>query len=135
MSKQGRVLVVDDLEKWRKELTVTLQREGFDTDSASTAAEALERLNGALYHLLILDIRLEDSDPSNTEGIELLRELDKQGLTESTAVIILSAYGTQEQMYLAFKDYKVADFLSKNHFRKALFLESVQQVFSKMDIN
>ena len=68
MNKQGRVLVVDDLEKWRKELTVTLQREGFYTDFASTAAEVLERLNEALYHLLILDIRLEDSDPSNTRG-------------------------------------------------------------------
>ncbi len=135
MNRQARVLVVDDLEKWRKELTTTLQREGFYTDSASTAAEVLERLHEALYHLLILDIRLEDADPGNTQGIDLLHELDKQGLTEATAVIILSAYGTQEQMRQAFKDYKVADFLSKNHFTKSLFLESVQQVFSTMHIN
>src|SRR6266702_2660123 len=135
MNRQARVLIVDDLEKWRKELAITLQREEFYTDSASTAAEVLERLNEALYHLLILDIRLEDSDPSNTEGIELLRELDKRGLSEATAVIILSAYGTQEQMRLAFKDFKVADFLSKNHFTKPIFVESVQQVFSAMHVN
>jgi len=135
MNRQGRVLVVDDLEKWRKELAITLQREGWYTDSASTTAEVLLRLREAHYHLLILDIRLEDSDPNNTEGIDLLRELDKQGLSEPTAVIILSAYGTQEQMRLAFKDFKVADFLSKDHFTKAKFLGSVQQVFSEMRIN
>ncbi len=135
MDRQGRVLIVDDLEKWRKELAVTLQREGLYTDSASTSAEVLARLSEALYHLLILDIRLEDSDPSNTEGIDLLRELDKRGLSEATAVVILSAYGTQEQMRIAFKDFKVADFLSKDHFTKPIFLESVQQVFSTMQIN
>lgn len=135
MNRQGRVLIADDLEKWRNELAVTLQREGFYTDSVSTAAKVLERLSEALYHLLILDIRLEDSDPSNVEGIDLLRELDKQGLSEATSVIILSAHGTQEQMRLAFKDFKVADFLSKDHFTKPIFLESVQQVFSSMHIN
>ncbi|HLI91438.1 MAG TPA: response regulator [Ktedonobacteraceae bacterium] len=135
MNRKGRVLVVDDLETWRKELTLTLQREGYHTDSASTTAEVQERLNETFYHLLILDIRLEDSDSSNTEGIELLRELGERGLGEATAVIILSAYGTQEQMRLAFKDYKVADFLSKNNFSRSLFLQSVRQVFLDLHIN
>src|SRR5205807_8219414 len=53
------------------------------------------------------------------------------GLSEATKVIMLSAYGTQEQMRLAFKDYKVADFLTKDEFSKQAFLESVQQVFSR----
>jgi CheY-like chemotaxis protein len=135
VNRQGRLLIVDDLEKWRKELSVTLQREGFYTDSASTVSEVLQRLNETFYHLLILDIRLEDSDQNNTQGIDLLGELDKRGLSEATSVIILSAYGTQEQMRLAFKDFKVADFLSKDQLPKRIFLESVQQVFSTMHIN
>jgi CheY-like chemotaxis protein len=84
---------------------------------------------------VILDIRLEDSDPGNTDGIKLLDELEKRGLGESLAVIVLSAYGTQEHMRLAFKDFGVADFLSKDLFTKPIFLESVQQVFSAMHIN
>jgi len=135
MNRQARILIVDDLEKWRKELALTLQREGCYTDSASTISEVLLRLRETLYHLLILDIRLKDSDTNNIEGINLLHELDQQGLGEATAAVILSAYGTQEQMRLAFKDFKVADFLSKDHFTKAKFLESVQQVFSEMRIN
>ncbi len=136
MNRQGRVLIVDDLESWRKALTVTLQREGFHTDSAFTAAEVLERLQETLYHMVILDIRLVDSDASNTEGIDLLREFDKRGLSRATAIIILSAYGTLEHMRRAFKDYEVADFLEKDNFSPQTFLESVKQVFAqKVKIN
>jgi FixJ family two-component response regulator len=136
MNREGRVLVVDDLERWRNALTVTLQRERFNTDSVSTADEVLERLSETLYHLLILDIRLVDSDSSNTEGIGLLQELDRRGLSEATAVIILSGYGTLEHMRRAFRDHEVADFLEKDKFSPQTFLESVKQVFAhKVKIN
>lgn len=131
MIRQARVLVVDDLEQWRDELVETLQRGGFKVDSASTASQALEQLNQSLYHLLVLDIRMVDADQSNTGGIELLAELDNRGLSEATKVIILSAYGTKEQMRLAFRDHKVADFLSKDDFNNQVFLENVRQIFSK----
>lgn len=131
MYRQGRVLVVDDLERWREQLVETLLGDGFYADSASTTTEVLQRLDETFYHLLLLDVRLVDADPSNQEGIDLLGELDKRGLSEATKVLILSAYGTIEQMRTAFKNYKVADFLSKDKFNKQLFLESVNQVFSQ----
>jgi CheY-like chemotaxis protein len=134
MNRQGRILVVDDLESWREELVETLQHDGLHADSASTANEVQERLNEMFYHVLILDIRLVDDDPLNQAGIDLLDELDKRSLSEATKVIILSAYGTKEQMRLAFKNHKVADFLSKENFTKQVFLESVRQVLSE-DVN
>ena len=100
-------------------------------DLAFTATEVLQRLDETFYHLLVLDIRLADADASNEDGLNLLGELDKRGLSEATKVIILSAYGTQELMRIAFKEHKVADFLSKDKFNKQIFLESVQQVFSE----
>lgn len=131
MNRQGRVLIVDDLEKWRKELVSILQREGYATVSADTAATAFAYLQTEIYHVAVLDIRLVDLDQNNTDGIHLLRDLGKLGLHEATRIIILSAYGTQEHMREAFKDYRVADFLSKNHFTRKGFLESVHQVFLK----
>lgn len=131
MNNQGRILVVDDLEQWREELVETLQRGGFSVDAASTAVQALDMLREALYHLLVLDIRMNEGDPSNIDGIELLRELDKSGLSEAIKVIMLTAHGTKEQMRMAFKDYKVADFLSKDEFNNRAFLESVRQTFAK----
>ena len=131
MNRQGRVLVVDDLEKWREQLVETLQHDGFYADAASTATEVLQRLDETLYHLLLLDVRLVDADPSNQEGIDLLDELDKRGLSDAIKIIILSAYGTKEQMRTAFAKHKVVDFLSKDNFTRQLFLESIEQVFSK----
>src|SRR6266699_6206739 len=132
MYRQGRVLVVDDLEKWREQLVETLQRDGFYADSASTVAQVLARLDETFYHILVLDIRLVDDDPRNEEGIDLLRELHKRGLSEATKGIILSAYGTQERMRSAFKDYKVADFLSKDEFRSQVFCRVLKKLLTQM---
>jgi len=130
MNRQGRILVVDDLEKWRDQLVATLQSDGFLVDSESTVEQVLRKLTETFYHLLILDIRLEDTDQSNEGGIELLRELNERELSEATKVIMLSAHDTKEQMRTAFKDYKVSDFLSKDKFSRKILLESVHQVFS-----
>lgn len=129
MNRQGRILIVDDLEKWRKELVSILQREGFAATSANTSVLALEHLQTEIYHVVVLDIRLVDDDQSDSSGIDLLRELSKRGLSGATNVIILSAYGTHEQMREAFRNYGVADFLSKNHFTRKSFLESIHQAF------
>jgi DNA-binding response OmpR family regulator len=136
MDKQQRILIVDDLEHWREELVETLERGGFHADSAPTASEALKLLDENYYHLLVIDIRLVESDQNNTEGIDMLRELDKRGLSEATKVIMLSAYGTKEHMRTSFREHKVMDFLSKDEFNNQVFLENVRQVFSqKMNIN
>lgn len=131
MNRQGRVLVVDDLEPWREQLVEMLQYEGFHADSASTVTEVLQHLDETFYHILILDIRLVDADPLNEAGIELLDELDKRGLSEAMKVIILSAYGTKDQMRVAFRNHRVADFLSKEQFTKKMFLESVRQALAR----
>ena len=118
MSNQGRVLVVDDVSEWREELTEILERAGFLVDSASSMKEALGRLDETLYHLLVLDIRMDPLDPGDASGIDLLRELDTLGLNEAIKVIMLSAYDTKERIKLAFKEYKVADFISKDAFNR-----------------
>ncbi len=130
MSKQGRILVVDDEKKWGKELAETLRREGFSADAVENVSQALEHLSSTMYHIVVLDIRL----PSSSEGIDLLEELDRRGLKEATKVIMHSGYGTLEQMRQAFKDYDVADFVPKTN--SETFLKSVQQVFAqKVKIN
>jgi CheY-like chemotaxis protein len=130
MSRQGRILVVDDEERWRNVLSDTLQHGGFRVDAAATTTQALERLTETFYHLLVLDIRMEDIDPDNQEGMSLLRELDRLGLGSAMQVIMLSAYGTKEQMREAFRQYEVADFLPKQGFDNLEFLKQVQEIFT-----
>ena len=79
---------------------------------------------------------MEETDPSNVEGLDLLKELRKRGLSDATKVIMLSAYGTIEYVRMAFTDYEVADFLSKDQFGGKVFVSSVRQVFAnKVHIN
>jgi CheY-like chemotaxis protein len=131
MNRQGRILVVDDLAKWREQLVETLEEAGFYAHAVSSIPEMLQQLEKTFYHILVLDICLVENDETNEEGIRLLRELDNQGLSEAIKVIVLSAYGTQERMRLAFRDHKVVDFLSKDEFSIRSFLESIRQAFVK----
>jgi DNA-binding response OmpR family regulator len=131
MSKQGRILVVEDREEWRQTLVAALQRANFDAHAAENADIARQLLNTELYHVLILDIRLDEGDTSNIDGIKLLQELDQRHLTDFIQVIMLSSYGTKEQMRTAFRDYKVADFVFKQKFNGQAFLEDVQRVFKR----
>src|SRR5713101_532653 len=118
MDRRGRILVLDDLKNWRDQQLETLLEGGFYGESASTVDEALQRLTENYYHVLIVDIRMVDSDEGNKEGIDLLGELDKRGLSGTTTVIVHSAYGTPERMRKAFRYHKVADFLSKDDFHQ-----------------
>jgi CheY-like chemotaxis protein len=134
--RQGRILIVDDQERWQTVLSNTLRRGGFYVDTVATIKAAREQLRAYLYHLFVLDIRMEDTDPNNIEGIDLLREIDVEGLTQVSKVVMLSAYGTKEQMREAFREYRVADFLSKDDFDNLDFLQQVQQIFAQdMQIN
>ncbi len=135
MDKKGRILILDDLETWREQQVEKLTHADFHVESVSTVAEVLERLQSSYYHLLIIDISMEEGNEDNKAGLEFLRVLDKHRLSDATTVIIHSAYGTQERMRQAFRFHGVADFLSKDHFEQS-FLQNVQQIFvEKVHVN
>jgi CheY-like chemotaxis protein len=121
---------VDDLADWREVLGDTLRKGGFYVDTVATVAEALQHLEETFYHLLVLDVRMENQNPDNIDGLTLLDEIKQRGLNQATKVIMLSAYGTPEQMRVTFKDYEVLDFVPKDNFNNLHFLENVQQIFA-----
>lgn len=134
--RSGRILVVDDEERWRELLLDTLSSDGFEVDTAASKPEALALLSARLYHLAVLDIRMELQDSYNEQGMELLRELEYLQYGEVIRVIILSAFGSEEQMREAFRDYRAADFVDKKkNFLDTVFLERVRDSFRTMEIN
>lgn len=128
---EKRVLVVDDQVEWQEELSHILATAGFTVDTAGSLAATVEHLNTRIYHLAIIDIRLEDWDVTNVEGMTILDELDKHYDTDALAKIMISAYGTPEQMRQAFRWHKVSDFIMKQEFDKLDFLASVREAFEK----
>lgn len=67
MSKNARILVVDDDESIRTVFKANLEARGYRVDTARTGGEALEMMKTAFYNLAFIDIRLPDM-----EGTELL---------------------------------------------------------------
>ena len=76
MARMKRILLVDDDEDLREALGAQLlMTEGFDVFEAANGSDAMEKITGELYDLIVLDIGLPDTD-----GRELCRLMRKQGV-------------------------------------------------------
>ena len=85
MSDKQRVLVVDDDESIAELITLYLNKECYETDTAANGLEALDKFDSFAPDLVLLDIMLPGID-----GYEVLRQIRKKS---SAPVIMLSAKG------------------------------------------
>lgn len=133
MMRAARILVIEDLPRWQEALAETFSSSGFEVEVAATKAEASKKLAEELFHLLVVDLRLEETDPTNEEGMDLLQELTRYGVTESFQVIVLTAYGTKDLMREAFKRHGVGDFWDKQQFDEdeGAFLADVKRLLGE----
>jgi DNA-binding response OmpR family regulator len=130
-----RALIVEDSEEWRSGLALVAKKGGFEATTAADLEEARQRLAHDFFHLLLLDIRLEANDPDNNDGMTLLEEMARTGLTAATGVIVLSAFGTMDQQREAFRDFDVLDFIHKRNFHYKELLAEIQNLLAKLQIN
>ena len=131
MSNQWRILYLEDLVRWREVVSYILKCDGFLVDTAGNVEEALEMLGKEFYHLAILDIRIDEGNASDEDGgMRLLAQLNRQGNNSEMKIIMLTAYGTKEQMRNAFALYRVADFLDKADFDNVVFLNRVREILA-----
>ncbi|RMG03842.1 MAG: response regulator [Nitrospirae bacterium] len=102
-----RILVIDDDEIARDVVVSLLSKEGFTVDSARDGIEGLAAVKKNDYHLVITDLKMPGAD-----GIEVLKSV--RNINPSTAVVILTAYGTLdnalEAMRLGAFDYVTKPF-------------------------
>ena len=89
MSKQQRVLVVDDEGDIRVIVGLNLDLAGMEFGEATDGAEALEFLRTGDWDACILDLAMPDVD-----GFDVLKKLRDEGITDEIAVIVLSAKGS-----------------------------------------
>lgn len=84
--KRFKILIIDDSEKNRGELTEMLERE-FDVINASDAKQGIEMINkyGEDIALLLLEVKI-----CRMSGFEVLTYMKHSGLTENIPVIIIS---------------------------------------------
>ena len=85
------ILIVDDEEDIRLQISGILRDEGYDTREASDSVSALAAIEQRLPALLVLDIWLQGS---KLDGLELLDEIKRDHA--ELPVIIISGHGTIE---------------------------------------
>jgi len=86
---RARIAVLDDEAIVRRELTRSLEKEGYEVESFADGESALRRFSSAKFDLLLCDLRL----PGIT-GLEVMRAA--RGADPTTEVIILTGYASVE---------------------------------------
>ena len=91
-SRQRKILVVDDVCDWRTTLGGLFEDAGYDVRVAASSARALELLRTDQFDLAVLDMRLDETDEGNTEGLDLAAEIKRHW--PATKVVMITGYGT-----------------------------------------
>ena len=85
MSKQEKILIVDDDVALSESLVTILENEGYFIDTARTGREAEAKMKAGYYNVALLDIRLPDMT-----GIELLSRVNV--IAPRTKKLVLTGY-------------------------------------------
>ncbi len=104
-ARSSRLLLVDDHENIRYTFGLALESDGYDVDTAGTAAEARKLVEKSAYDGLILDLRL-----GTESGLELLSALRSNGC--DTPALMITAHGTMSEAVAAMK-LGAVDFVEK----------------------
>lgn len=79
------ILIVDDSASLRQVVNLTLKNAGYDVIEACDGKDALAKLDGRKFHLIISDVNMP-----NMDGISLLQEVKKHPAYKFTPVIMLT---------------------------------------------
>jgi two-component system chemotaxis response regulator CheY len=92
-----RILVVDDASLVRRFYRQALERAGFEVDEALNGVEALEKVLGESYDLVIVDVNMPQMD-----GMTFLRTLRRQSAAVSSLPsLVISTEGAQQDIAAA----------------------------------
>lgn len=130
--QNARILILDDDEQWVKTFRTVLDGKVASIDSAHTLAEAIDLLEQRYFNVAIVDLRLNNDDPSDASGMEFLAAAREQGLDEVLAPIMCTAYGNLTNAVEALRDYHVVDFINKGDFKTGLLLSAVNKAVERL---
>lgn len=97
MSKDFRILVVDDEAAQRIMLVGFLEKIGYDVSSSENGTQALEKIKKERFDLVLTDFRMP-----GLSGLETMHEINK--INPEIPVVIMTAYGTIETAVQAMKE-------------------------------
>lgn len=103
----GNILVCDDERSICEMLDIALRREGHRVETVQSGQAAKSKIDGALYDLIITDIKMP-----NIDGIEVLRHAHR--VSPDSAVILITAVDDYEAAVEAVKAGGASDYIRKS---------------------
>ncbi len=97
MNQKESILIVDDDESSLRSLTLIFGRKGYETETAATGREAIDKAQRRFFNLALLDIKLPDM-----EGLELLPPL--KHLHPDMVLIMVTAYASTKNAVRALNE-------------------------------
>lgn len=123
MMTGGKVLVIDDLPDWREMIGGLLLDAGYDVQVAADADEAMWLLRQQPYHVAVVDLRLDERDENNKEGLALAERMKKY--LPELAILFLTGHADIPAVKYALQPREdgssiAFDFLEKHEIRNLL---------------
>ena len=100
-----RILIVDDELVFLESLAGWLERDGYEVEMAAGSKEALQKLKGSRFDILIVDVKMKE-----ISGMEILKQVNANH--SDATVIMMTAYGSIDKAIQAMKN-KAYDYLLK----------------------
>ena len=120
----ARLLLVEDDPALQFTVLTALEAKGYEVDAVSTTGEALERLRGSSYPIVISDIYIDERT-----GLDVLHEAKKQD--PLCSVILMTGRGTMETTMAATRG-GVFDYIAKP-FDLDVMLDAVERAEAARD--
>jgi CheY-like chemotaxis protein len=119
-----RILVVEDDQVWQMILGGELERAGYHVDVVSTLAEAVGKLEGEFYNVVITDISLDEEKSWNDDGIKLLKWVrERYPAIKTMAISGRAASGLDKTGFR--KEYGTLEYIERMNFEPQEFLKRV----------
>lgn len=126
MNKVKTVLLVDDIPEYLDTMEINLP-EGCCVVRAESAAKARELIVAERPSVAVIDIRLKEDEPSNRDGLELMKWIRKEH--PGVVVIMISAY--REFEYAAESLAMGAEFFLRKPIQPDEFRKTVEKVLEQ----
>lgn len=83
MIESTRILLVEDLSNWQRTIRGRLVNEDYAVRTANSTKESLAILADRQFEVAALDVRLDETDENNRNGLTLMHEIDKRDFSST----------------------------------------------------
>ena len=91
-----------------------MEDSGYNVQVVSSLNEAKFVISRHFFDIAIVDLKLDEFDPNNEDGLEVARCLDR--LKEGTMTFVCTGCGTVQSARIAFRRFNVYDYIEKDFF-------------------